>query len=45
MTDEERLNFFKDIISLVRPEKIPWKAADWDNPTKWVSRNQKQANA
>lgn len=45
MTDEERLNFFKDIISLVRPEKIPWKAADWDNPTKWVSRNRKQANA
>ncbi len=45
MTDEERLNFFKDITSLVRPEKIPWKAADWDNPTKWVSRNQKQANA
>ena len=45
MTDEEQLNFFKDIISLVRPEKIPWKAADWDNPTKWVSRNRKQANA
>ncbi len=45
MTDEERLDFFKDIISLVRTEKIPWKAADWDNPTKWVSRNQKQANS
>jgi len=45
MTDEERLDFFKDIISLVRTEKIPWKAADWDNPTKWVSRNRKQANA
>jgi len=45
MTDEEQLNFFKDIISLVRPEKIPWKAADWDNPTKWVSRDRKQANA
>ena len=45
MTDEERLIFFKDIISLVRPEKIPWKAADWDNPTKWVSRDRKQANA
>tara|TARA_B100002003_G_scaffold163940_1_gene152170 strand:- start:765 stop:1646 length:882 start_codon:yes stop_codon:yes gene_type:complete len=45
MTDEERLNFLKGIISLVRPENIPWKAADWDNPTKWVSRNRKQANA
>ena len=38
MTDEERLSFFKDIITLVRPEKIRWKAADWDNPTQWVSR-------
>ena len=38
MTDEERLTFFKDIITLVRPEKIRWKAADWDNPTQWVSR-------
>ena len=28
LTDEERLVFFKDIISLVQPEKIPWKAAD-----------------
>jgi len=38
MTDEERLVFFKDIITLVRPEKVPWKAADWDNPTEWVQR-------
>jgi len=45
LTDEERLNFFKDIISLVRPEKIPWKAADWNDPTKWVARIRKQVNA
>jgi predicted aldo/keto reductase-like oxidoreductase len=38
MTDEERLSFFKDIITLVQPAKIRWKAADWDNPTQWVSR-------
>jgi predicted aldo/keto reductase-like oxidoreductase len=38
MTDEERLSFFKDIIPLVRPEKIRWKAADWDNPTQWATR-------
>ena len=38
MTDEERLGFFKDIINLVRPEKMPWKAAEWGNPTEWVSR-------
>ena len=38
MTDEERLSFFKDIITLVQPEKVRWKAADWENPTQWVSR-------
>lgn len=38
MTDEERLAFFRDILPLVRPEKMPWKAADWDNPTEWVPR-------
>lgn len=39
LTDGERLAFFKDIISLVKPEKVPWKAADWDNPTEWVTRD------
>ncbi len=38
MTDEERLAFFKDIFPLVRPKKIRWKTADWDNPTHWVPR-------
>lgn len=38
MTDEERLAFFRDLIPLVRPEKVPWKAADWDNPTEWAPR-------
>ncbi|MBC8246275.1 MAG: aldo/keto reductase [Deltaproteobacteria bacterium] len=38
MTDKERLAFFKDIFSLVWPEKIPWKASDWNNPNEWVSR-------
>jgi predicted aldo/keto reductase-like oxidoreductase len=37
-TDEERLSFFQDIISLVRPEKMRWKASDWDNPIEWVPR-------
>jgi len=38
MTDAERLAFFRDIIHLVRPEKMPWKAADWNAPDKWLSR-------
>ena len=38
MTDQERLSFFQDIISLVRPEKMRWKPSDWDNPIAWVPR-------
>ena len=38
MTDEERLAFFKDIIPLVQPGKMRWKATDWDNPTEWIPR-------
>jgi hypothetical protein len=38
MDDGERLAFFQDIISLVRPDRMRWKATDWDNPTEWVKR-------
>lgn len=38
MSDEERLEFFKDIISLVRPETVRWKVADWGDPVKWAPR-------
>lgn len=38
MTDEERLAFFKDIIPLVRPEKMRWKTIDWNNPSEWIPR-------
>ena len=38
MTDAERLDFFKDIIPLVRPDKMPWKAQEWNNPTEWIPR-------
>jgi aryl-alcohol dehydrogenase-like predicted oxidoreductase len=38
MTDEERLAFFKDIIPLVCPDKMRWKADDWDHPQAWIPR-------
>ena len=38
MTDEERLAFLRDILPLVRPDNMPWKAADWDNPSEWTPR-------
>jgi hypothetical protein len=43
MTDAERLALFRDIMPLVRPDKLPWKATDWDHPTEWVPRNRGRA--
>jgi hypothetical protein len=39
MTDKERLQFFQDIVSLVKPENMRWKAVDWTNPKEWITRN------
>ena len=38
MSDEERLEFFRDIISLATPENMPWKAVDWEHPVQWIPR-------
>jgi aryl-alcohol dehydrogenase-like predicted oxidoreductase len=38
LSDEERLAFFRDIMPLVRPDKMAWKAVDWNDPTEWVPR-------
>jgi aryl-alcohol dehydrogenase-like predicted oxidoreductase len=38
MSDEERLTFFQEIIPLVRPENMRWKATDWSNPSEWIPR-------
>ncbi len=43
MSDNERLAFFQEIISLVRPENMRWKADDWSNPTEWIPRNRGKA--
>jgi len=38
LTDEERLEFFREIMPLVTPQKVMWKAEDWENPTSWKKR-------
>jgi len=38
LTDEERLEFFREIMPLVTPQKVMWKAEDWENPTSWKRR-------
>jgi aryl-alcohol dehydrogenase-like predicted oxidoreductase len=38
LTDEERLAFFTELMPLVTPDKVRWKATDWENPTEWIPR-------
>ena len=38
MNDAERLAFFQEIIPLVKPENLKWKADDWENPKEWIPR-------
>lgn len=42
MSDAERLQFFKDVIHLVTPQNMRWKADDWDHPTGWKKRHLKK---
>lgn len=37
-SDSERLELFKEILPLVTPEGVPWKAEDWDEPVEWKRR-------
>jgi len=38
LTDEERLELLREILPLVIPQKVMWKAEDWENPTSWKKR-------
>jgi aryl-alcohol dehydrogenase-like predicted oxidoreductase len=40
MTGPERLAFFREVQPLVKPENMPWKAGDWDNPVAWKAREE-----
>ncbi len=40
MSGPERLAFFREMLPLVKPENMPWKASEWGNPTQWKSREQ-----
>jgi aryl-alcohol dehydrogenase-like predicted oxidoreductase len=40
MSGPERLEFFRQVLPLVRPENMPWKAADWDEPHEWKPRRE-----
>ena len=40
MTGPERLEFFREVLPLVQPQNMPWKASDWGNPTEWKPRRE-----
>jgi predicted aldo/keto reductase-like oxidoreductase len=40
MTGAERLAFFREVLPMVTPDNMPWKASDWDNPTEWKPRQE-----
>ncbi len=40
MTGEERLALYREILPLVTPKNMPWKANEWKNPTAWVARKE-----
>ncbi|MHB1005678.1 MAG: aldo/keto reductase [Chloroflexota bacterium] len=35
LSGPERLGFFREILPMVTPQNVPWKADDWENPTAW----------
>jgi predicted aldo/keto reductase-like oxidoreductase len=43
MSAAERLAYFREILPLVKPQNMPWKAADWGNPTDWNRRKEPSA--
>jgi aryl-alcohol dehydrogenase-like predicted oxidoreductase len=38
LSGPERLAFFREVLPLVTPRNMPWKAADWDHPVEWKPR-------
>jgi hypothetical protein len=38
LSGPERLAFFREMLPLVTPQNLRWKAADWDNPVMWNPR-------
>ena len=38
LSGPERLALFREVLPLVTPQDMPWKAADWGNPIEWKQR-------
>jgi uncharacterized protein len=38
LNDEEKLALYKKALPMVKPQNMPWKADNWDNPAEWMKR-------
>jgi aryl-alcohol dehydrogenase-like predicted oxidoreductase len=38
LSDEERLDLFKEVLPMVSPKNLPWKARDWNEKLGWNRR-------
>ena len=38
LSDEERLDLYREVLPLVNPQVVRWKAEDFQNPTVWKRR-------
>lgn len=38
LSGTERLELYREVLPLVKPQHMPWKAEDWDNPVEWRKR-------
>lgn len=38
INDEERLQLFKEVLPMVNPKSLPWKAEEWGKETSWRKR-------
>jgi len=40
LSGPERLELFREVFPMVKPENMPWKANEWSNPTGWNKRKE-----
>jgi len=38
LSDEERLQLFKEVLPMVTPKAMPWKAKEWGDASRWRKR-------
>ncbi|MFZ5915923.1 MAG: aldo/keto reductase [Chloroflexota bacterium] len=43
LSGPERLALFREVLPLVRPENLPWKADEWGHPSAWKPRQEPPA--